>query len=206
MPIPIPDLVVDEKGISCTLSFNRAPFWCRVPWSAIYALVGEDSQGMVWPSDVPSEVATQLQPAPREAPLAEVHAVDEAASKPKKKGKLKEVSASPDAAETQVESPKPKPKRKGSKASQGEESSSSRLEATEVPPKKASRSKRSGTKDEGAAAAPLPRPRLVPAPLAEEAPLASPAPPPAAPKALPRFGAATKKPKRPLPDYLRVVK
>ena len=29
MAIPIPDLKIDEGGISCTLSFNRAPFWCR---------------------------------------------------------------------------------------------------------------------------------------------------------------------------------
>ncbi len=35
MAIPIPDLHIDEVGISCTLSFNRAPFWCRIPWSAI---------------------------------------------------------------------------------------------------------------------------------------------------------------------------
>ena len=42
MAIPIPDLKVDDHGISCTLSFNRSAFWCRIPWSAIYALVGED--------------------------------------------------------------------------------------------------------------------------------------------------------------------
>ncbi len=57
MPVPIPDLVVDETGISCTLSFNRAPFWCSMPWSAVYALIGEDGRGMVWPEDVPSELS-----------------------------------------------------------------------------------------------------------------------------------------------------
>jgi stringent starvation protein B len=61
MAIPIPDLKVDDVGVSCTLSFNRSPFWCRLPWSAIYALVGEDGRGMVWPDDVPQEVAAQLQ-------------------------------------------------------------------------------------------------------------------------------------------------
>jgi stringent starvation protein B len=61
MAIPIPDLKVDEQGVTCTLSFNRAPFWCRMPWSAIYALVGEDGRGMVWPDDVPPEVAQQMQ-------------------------------------------------------------------------------------------------------------------------------------------------
>lgn len=61
MAIPIPDLKVDDVGVSCTLSFNRMPFWCRLPWTAIYALVGEDGRGMVWPDDVPQEVAAALQ-------------------------------------------------------------------------------------------------------------------------------------------------
>lgn len=59
MPIPIPDLEVDDDGIRCTLSFSRTPFYCIVPWSAIYALVGDDGRGMVWPEDVPPEVAKQ---------------------------------------------------------------------------------------------------------------------------------------------------
>ena len=61
MAIPIPDLHVDEDGLSCTLSFNRTPHYCVVPWSSVYALVGEDGRGMVWPNDVPPEVATQMQ-------------------------------------------------------------------------------------------------------------------------------------------------
>jgi hypothetical protein len=68
MAIPIPDLHIDEVGISCTLSFNRAPFWCRIPWSAIYALVGEDGRGGVWAEDVPPEIQQQKQsPGPKGA-------------------------------------------------------------------------------------------------------------------------------------------
>jgi len=67
MAIPIPDLKIDEGGISCTLSFNRAPFWCRIPWSAIYALVGEDGRGGVWAEDVPPEIQQQKQSAPPKA-------------------------------------------------------------------------------------------------------------------------------------------
>ena len=64
MAIPIPDLKVDDEGVTCTLSFNRRPFWCRLPWTAIYALVGEaldgeDMKGMLWPDDVPAEIAAQ---------------------------------------------------------------------------------------------------------------------------------------------------
>ena len=60
LAIRIPDLHIDEEGISCTLSFNRAPFWCRMPWGSIYALVGPDGRGMLWPDDVPPEVAAQM--------------------------------------------------------------------------------------------------------------------------------------------------
>lgn len=62
--IPIPDLRVDEFGISCTLSFNGVPFLCKLPWHAIYALIGEDGRGQVWPDDVPPEVQFQRRSAP----------------------------------------------------------------------------------------------------------------------------------------------
>jgi hypothetical protein len=59
MPVPIPDLRLDDEGMSCTLSFNRAPFYCVVPWPSVYAMVGDDGRGMVWPDDVPPEVVHQ---------------------------------------------------------------------------------------------------------------------------------------------------
>jgi stringent starvation protein B len=61
MPMPIPDLRLDDDGMSCTLSFNRSPFFCVVPWASVFAMVGEDGRGMVWPDDVPAEVARQAQ-------------------------------------------------------------------------------------------------------------------------------------------------
>jgi stringent starvation protein B len=61
MPVPIPDLRFDDDGMSCTLSFSRAPFFCVVPWASVFAMVGEDGRGMVWPDDVPAEVARQAQ-------------------------------------------------------------------------------------------------------------------------------------------------
>jgi len=67
MPVPIPDLSVDTEGVSCTLSFSRSPQFCNVPWNAIYALVGEDGRGMVWPDDVPPEVAAQTRSAAAES-------------------------------------------------------------------------------------------------------------------------------------------
>lgn len=64
MPVPIPDLDVGDDALSCTLSFNRRPEFCRIPWRAVYALVGQDGRGMIWPDDVPAEVAAQTQGRP----------------------------------------------------------------------------------------------------------------------------------------------
>jgi len=89
MAVPIPDLDVDDEGITCTLSFNRSPHWCKLPWPAVYALVGEDGRAMVWPDDVPPEVAAQLERAARKPALAAVDSSEGKAksrpSRPKKK-------------------------------------------------------------------------------------------------------------------------
>jgi stringent starvation protein B len=116
MPVPIPDLRLDEQGMSCTLSFNRSPFFCVVPWSSVFAMVGEDGRGMVWPDDVPAEVARQAQvravdaEAKREAKPA-VEAVKEAkpeSAKPKRvRTKRASLAAVPD---EEVARPKKAPK------------------------------------------------------------------------------------------------
>jgi stringent starvation protein B len=61
MPVAIPDLRLDDEGVRCTLSFNRSPFFCAVPWASVFAMVGEDGRGMVWPDDVPAEVPLSRQ-------------------------------------------------------------------------------------------------------------------------------------------------
>lgn len=61
LPVPIPDLRVDDEGVYGTLSFNRAPFTCSVPWSAVFALVGDDGMGMVWREDLPEEIAAEVE-------------------------------------------------------------------------------------------------------------------------------------------------
>lgn len=67
MAVAIPDLAVEADGWSGTLSFRKQPFRCVVPWSRVFAMVGEDGQGMVWPEDVPPELA---QPPQGSAPAA----------------------------------------------------------------------------------------------------------------------------------------
>src|SRR5579883_3487245 len=106
MPVPIPDLRLDDDGMSCTLSFNRSPFYCVVPWTSVFAMVVEDGRGMVWPDDVPAEVPLSRQsqeraeragdrpPGPQAAP-APVSALEGA----KKEGKAASAAAKRDEGE-----------------------------------------------------------------------------------------------------------
>jgi hypothetical protein len=57
---PIADLTVDDEGVRGTLTFKGRPCWCELPWEAIYALVGDDGRGLIWPEDVPREVQDEL--------------------------------------------------------------------------------------------------------------------------------------------------
>ncbi len=64
----IVDLLVDDTGISGTLTFGGVPFHCILPWVGIYAAVVEGEQrGMVWPEDVPDVL---LVPPPRPRPAS----------------------------------------------------------------------------------------------------------------------------------------
>lgn len=60
MAVAIPDLRVDQEGVTGTLSFNRSPFTCFVPWEAVFALAGDDARGMVWPPSMPPEIKTEI--------------------------------------------------------------------------------------------------------------------------------------------------
>ena len=63
----IPDLVIDGDGVRATLTFRGVPFACVIPWPAVYAIVAEDSRGLIWPEDVPPEVARDFAHKPRAA-------------------------------------------------------------------------------------------------------------------------------------------
>ncbi len=67
LAVPIPDLTVDDDGIFGTLSFNRSPFPCTIPWSAVFGLVSDDSMGVVWQEDLPDEIAAEVEVATRRA-------------------------------------------------------------------------------------------------------------------------------------------
>lgn len=60
MAIPIPDLRVDDDGVFATLSFQRSPYTCWIPWDAVFAVVSDDGKGMMWPENLPEEIATDV--------------------------------------------------------------------------------------------------------------------------------------------------
>ncbi len=95
-PVPIRDLSVDDDGITCTLSFNRTPFFCILPWHSIFAMVSHEGKPVVWPNDVPVEsplhaqLTGQVRPKPtlRAVPNLEAE-IPQAIPLPKKKNTRK---------------------------------------------------------------------------------------------------------------------
>lgn len=90
----IVDLVIDDAGIGGTLTFGGMPFFCRLPWTGVYAVVVEGEQrGMVWPEDIPEVVLDKqpdavLAPTGNKAPSA-TEPPPVAAEAGKKRGHLK---------------------------------------------------------------------------------------------------------------------
>jgi stringent starvation protein B len=187
MFVPITDLKVDEEGITCTLSFDRAPFWCRMPWNAVYALVGEDGRGMMWPNDIPPEVVAQMQnpqqpqketpKAPHKRPRPKLSAVGSAP--PERESRVEEKEeAPPVSAQTDVPG-------KTARVSDINAARPSDGNAARVSDGNAARSSdgNAARSDDG-----------------------DDAPPPPEPARRPSGPTSGRKPKRELPPYLRVIK
>lgn len=56
LALPVQDFKMTPEGWSATLSFDRQPFHCSIPWKAVYCMVGDDAKGFLWDEDVPPEV------------------------------------------------------------------------------------------------------------------------------------------------------
>ena len=182
MPVPIRDLDVGDEAISCTLSFNRTPHFCWIPWSSIFALIGDNGPGMVWPDDVPKEVTAQQQKQQAAPKLRAVPESTEARSEPAPEAPA--AASAPAAAE-------PAPKKKRSRKAKPTVEASAKGEAnakaeTEATP----RTNRRKT----AEAAPAPKRKAASAdtPAQSSGPASTPTP--------------ESKPRRELPPYLRVIK
>jgi hypothetical protein len=179
LQIRIPDLTIDDEGVTCTLSFNRVPFWCRMPWASIYALVGPDGRGMLWPDDVPPEVAEQMRAG---------RSTKSGAGKRRSKASLREAGEpiteevaadNPEVRARDLDGPRPAPR------------AVARPTLAAVPPSSDGRGPERGSdprRDAPFGAHGKPKPRH---PIARGA-----ASPPA----------AARRPKRELPPYLRIVK
>jgi len=62
LPIPIPDLAIDDHGVAATLSFARMPQYTVVPWTAVYVVASEDGRGVLYNQDVPDDVRVVATP------------------------------------------------------------------------------------------------------------------------------------------------
>jgi len=74
LPIPIPDLEVDEYGVRATLSFSRAAHRTVVPWSAVYVVACDDGSGVLYAEDVPPDVTVVAARATSDAPPPDLQA------------------------------------------------------------------------------------------------------------------------------------
>ncbi len=218
-PVPIPDLDVGEHGIRCTLSFNRTPFSCVLPWTAIFAMVTRDGKAAVWPEDVPPEspLAKELTseqkrpklsavpPPPPEPPTS----LDE--KRAKKGGKRAGASEGAAAEEATVASATDRTRddKKKAEVAIGRAAKSATSKAVKSPKKGAS--KESPSVLTRPAIVPIGRPQAAPEPARADLPIEPSAAPAGANSDHSKHGnekpapKAAKK-KKELPPYLRVVK
>ena len=70
MPVPIPDLVIDDEGIKATLSFRRVSHATLIPWSAVFAITDGDHRGFLWDADLPADLNLEADLAAEAAPAA----------------------------------------------------------------------------------------------------------------------------------------
>lgn len=192
MPVPIPDLRLDDESMSCTLSFNRAKFFCVVPWMSVFAMVGDDGRGMVWPDDVPQELAVRMDNGrPTDARGRDEAPVPSSRGSGKGKSRIQPDAPREAAAEGAPSDRGPRAKKSRKK----KEDAPARPVLVAVPPPEKSSpriEKLDDRREAGATAAEKPAERPAPAPAPRVATEGRPAAPP--------------RPKRELPPYLRVVK
>jgi hypothetical protein len=173
--------------MSCTLSFNRSPFYCVVPWSSVFAMVGEDGRGMVWPDDVPQELAVKV---------VEPGAAGDGAPEGRDAGP---VSPRARAARKGDEAREPRTNgKKGGGKKKKEEPARPVLVAV---PQESSEPREKGASRRKPEAAPAPPSQSPASQSPSQAPGARPSVP-----ASQRPGMGQPRPKRELPPYLRVVK
>jgi stringent starvation protein B len=62
----VPDFRYDERGVRASLSFQGSPFFCDIPWTAVYQLRSHvDNHVRLWPDDMPEELLAMIPEAAR---------------------------------------------------------------------------------------------------------------------------------------------
>ena len=57
----VADFFYDDEGGRCSLSFQGTPFFCDVPWSAVWGLTAHaDGERVLWPDSLPAELHNLL--------------------------------------------------------------------------------------------------------------------------------------------------
>ena len=60
MAIHIPDLIINDDGIFCTLSFSGIKHYCKLPWKSIFIIKGYETGGCSWGEDMPQELLSSI--------------------------------------------------------------------------------------------------------------------------------------------------
>ncbi len=65
------DFDYDDEGLRASLSFGGTPFFCDIPWTAIYGMTSSvDGERMLWPDSFPRELVALLPAQARHSPSA----------------------------------------------------------------------------------------------------------------------------------------
>jgi stringent starvation protein B len=59
----IDDFAFDDDGVRASLTFNKVPFFCEIPWSAVFQMTSTvNADRMMWPDSLPAELADLVPP------------------------------------------------------------------------------------------------------------------------------------------------
>ncbi len=67
------DFDYDDEGVRASLSFGGKPFFCDVPWTAVYGMTSHvDGERLLWPDSFPAELVSLLPAQARHPPDPEL--------------------------------------------------------------------------------------------------------------------------------------
>lgn len=58
----INELILDDVGMTGALPINGQMAQCRIPWSAVFAIIAENDRGLLWPESAPPDFTIEREP------------------------------------------------------------------------------------------------------------------------------------------------